>query len=193
MQARAAFYRRVVEALAALPGAAAAAVTTSIPGDDGGSERRLVVDGRTREEDEINVQSIGISPALFETIGLPLVAGRTFTEQENENPDANVALINLRLAQRLWPGQSPIDRRIGFRFGDDIQWLRVVGVAPDVHYEEIGEDTDQSRLNVYVPYAMDGARSMAMLVRAQRIAGRAGGAGARGACSASARPSRCTG
>ena len=38
---------------------------------------------------------------------------------------------------------------------------------PNVHYEEIGEDTDQSRLNVYVPYAMDGSRPMAMLVRAQ--------------------------
>jgi putative ABC transport system permease protein len=164
--ARAAFYRQVVTTLSELPGVSAAAVTTSIPGDDGGAERRLVIDGRTAVEEEINVQSIGISPALFETIGLPLVAGRTFTEQETGNPDANVALINQRLAQRLWPNSSPIDRRIGFRFGDEFQWLRVIGVAPDVHYEEIGEDTEQSRLNVYVPYAMDGSRSLAMLVRA---------------------------
>ena len=78
-----------------------------------------------------------------------------------------MALINQRLAQRVWPNSSPIDRRIGFRFGDEFQWLRVIGVAPDVHYEEIGEDTEQSRLNVYVPYAMDGSRSLAMLVRAQ--------------------------
>lgn len=165
--ARAAFYRQVVTTLSALPGVSAAAVTTSIPGDDGGSERRLVIDGRTAETDEVNVQSIGISPALFETIGLPLVAGRTFTEQETGDPDANVALINQRLAQRLWPNSSPLDRRIGFRFGDEFQWLRVIGVAPDVHYEEIGEDTQQSRLNVYVPYAMDGSRSLAMLARAQ--------------------------
>jgi putative ABC transport system permease protein len=165
--ARAAFYRQVVATLSALPGVSAAAVTTSIPGDDGGTERRLVIDGRTAEQDEINVQSIGISPALFETIGLPLVAGRTFTEQETGDPDANVALINQRLAQRLWPDSSPLDRRIGFRFGDEFLWLRVIGVAPDVHYEEIGEDTEQSRLNVYVPYARDGSRSLAMLVRAQ--------------------------
>ena len=165
--ARAAFYRQVVAALSALPGVTAAAVTTSIPGDDGGSEQRLVIDGRTREEDEINVQSIGISPALFETIGLPLVAGRTFTEQETGDPDAEVALINQRLARRLWPDSSPLDRRVGLRFGDDILWLRVVGVAPDVHYEEIGEDTEQSRLNVYVPYARNGSRSLAMLARAQ--------------------------
>ena len=165
--ARAAFYRQVINALSSLPGVSAAAITTSIPGDDGGTERRLVIDGRTDEQDEVNVQSIGISPALFDAIDLPLIGGRTFTEQETENPDANVALINQRLARRLWPDTSPIDRRIGFRRGDDILWLRVVGVAPDVHYEEIGEDTEQSRLNVYVPYAMDGSRSMAMLVRAQ--------------------------
>lgn len=166
IKARTAFYHNVVTALASLPGAAAAAVTTSIPGDDGGSDRRLVIDGRTQESDEINVQAIGISPGLFDVISLPIVAGRTFTEQENQNPDSNVAILNQSLAQRLWPGSSPIDRRIGFRFGDDTQWLRIVGVAPDVHYEEIGEETEQSRLNVYVPYATDGSRSMAILVRA---------------------------
>ena len=166
IKARTAFYHNVVTALSSLPGAAVAAVTTSIPGDDGGSDRRLVIDGRTQESDEINVQAIGISPGLFDVISLPIVAGRTFTEQENQNPDSNVAILNQSLAQRLWPGSSRIDRRIGFRFGDDTQWLRIVGVAPDVHYEEIGEETEQSRLNVYVPYATDGSRSMAILVRA---------------------------
>ena len=165
--ARASFYRNVVATLESLPGIRAAAVTTSIPGDDGGDERRLVIDGRTSEADEINVQAIAVSPALFETIDLPLLAGRTFTEQENENPDAFVALINQRLANLLWPGASALDRRIGFRAGDAIQWYRVVGVAPDIHYEEVGEGTEQSRLNVYVPYAMNGSRSMAMLARVE--------------------------
>jgi predicted permease len=168
ISARAAFYRNVVNTLAALPGVAAAAVTTSIPGDDGGSDRRLVIDGRTADGDEINVHAIGMTPAFFETIDLPIVTGRTFTERENEDPEAGVALINKRLADRLWPGASALDRRVGFKVGSEIQWLRVVGVAPDVHYEEIGEDTEQSRLNVYVPYATDGSRPMAMLVRADR-------------------------
>jgi putative ABC transport system permease protein len=167
IKARSVFYQNVVATLERLPGVAAAVVTTSIPGDDGGSDRRLVIDGRTSEADEINVQSIGVTAGLFDTIDLRLVEGRDFTEQEALNPDANVALINKDLADRLWPGESPIDRRVGFRFGDDIQWLRVVGVAPDVHYEEVGEDTDQSRLNVYIPYAMDGSRPMALLIRAQ--------------------------
>jgi predicted permease len=164
--ARAQFYSQVASTLSSLPGVAAAAVTTSIPGDDGGSDRRLVIDGMTARGEELNVHSIGITPALFDTINLPVVAGRTFTDAEMLNPDANVALINHRLAERLWPGASPLDRRVGFRVGDEIRWLRVVGVAPDVHYEEIGEETAQSQLNVYVPYAMDGSRPMAILIRA---------------------------
>ena len=76
-----------------------------------------------------------------------------------QNPEANVAHRSTRSwRERLWPGESALDRRIGFRDGDDIHWLRVVGVAPNVHYEEIGEDTDQSRLNVYVPYAHETGR-----------------------------------
>ena len=152
-----------------------------------------MIDGRTAESDEINVQAIGITPTLFETINLPIIAGRTFTGQETENPEANVALINQQLAERLWPGQNALDRRVGFKFGDDIQWLRIVGVAPNVHYEEIGEDTDQSRLNVYVPYAMDGSRPMAILVRAERIARCTGRADARCDCGALARRSRSSG
>ncbi|MFM8534529.1 MAG: ADOP family duplicated permease [Acidimicrobiia bacterium] len=168
--ARATFYQSVARTLSSLPGVASAAVTTSIPGDDGGADRRLVTDGRTQESDELNVQSIAVTSGLFDTINLPIVMGRDFTAAETLNPQSDVALINQELADRLWPGQSALDRRIGFRFGDDIQWLRVVGVAPNVHYEEIGEDTDQSRLNVYVPYGTDGSRSMAMLVRANGLA-----------------------
>ena len=166
IEARAAFYQQVVTTLSSLPGVAAVAATTSIPGDDGGTDRRLVIDGRTADGDELNVQAIGITPALFDAIGLRLEDGRGFTDQEALAPDANVALINRHLADRLWPGLSPLDRRVGFRSGDGIQWLRIVGVTPDVHYEEIGEETDQSRLNVYIPYGMDGSRPMALLVRA---------------------------
>lgn len=167
VRARAAFYSKVVDTLRELPGVSAAALTTATPGDDGGDGRQLVIDGRTERDQSLGVQAIGISPGLFDTIDAPLLEGRTFTDAEMQNPEADVALLNQELARRLWPGESPIDRRIGFRFNDDITWLRVVGVAPNVHYEEIGEDTDQSRLNVYVPYATTPSRQMSMLVHAE--------------------------
>lgn len=166
VRARAAFYERVVTTLAELPGAAAAAITTSIPGDDGGSTQRLVVDGQTSENDDIAIQSIAISPDLFEVLGLPIVEGRTFTATETATREADVALINQGLARRLWPDGSPLNRRVGLRSDGTINWFRVVGVVPDIHYEEVGEETEQSWLNVYLPYATSGSRSMALLVRA---------------------------
>lgn len=170
VSARSAFYRQLVDTLRAVPGVAAAAVTTSIPGDDGGDGQQLVIDGRTGADEAIGVQSIAISPQLFDTIGVSLVEGRTFTDLEMHDPQADVVVINAELANRLWPGDSPLNRRLGFRYANEILWLRVVGVAPNIHYEEVGEDTDQSRLNVYVPYARSGPRSMAMVVRSQAAA-----------------------
>ena len=167
LRARSAFYSKVVDTLRGLPGVSAAALTTATPGDDGGDGRQLVIDGRTERDQTIGVQAIGISSGLFDTIGLRLIEGRTFTDAEMQDPEADVAVLNRELALRLWPGESPIDRRIGFRDNDEIGWLRVVGVVPNVHYEEVGEDTDQSRLNVYVPYATTGSRQMSMLIRAQ--------------------------
>jgi predicted permease len=164
--ARAGFSRRVVSTLTALPGATAAAVTTGTPGDDGGEVRRLVVDGRTSEADEIRIESIGMTEDLFAVLGLPISEGRTFTATEVEDPDADVAVLNQSLARRLWPNESPLQRRIGFRDGPSITWLRVVGVVPDVHYEGIGNATDSSRLNVYLPYGRGGSPAMALLVRA---------------------------
>ena len=164
--ARSAFSRRVASTLAALPGATAAAVTTGIPGDDGGSVRRLVVDGRTAEADEVRIEALGMTEDLFAVLGLTISEGRTFTPTEVEDPDADVAVMNQSLARRLWPNESPLDRRIGFRDGPSTTWLRVVGVVPDVHYEQIGNATDESRLNVYLPYGRGGSTAMALLVRA---------------------------
>ena len=166
VKARAVFYQRVVDTLRAVPGVAAAAVTTAMPGDDGGDGRQLVIDGRTNREDAIGVQSIAITSGLFDTLGLRLLEGRIFTDDEVHNPQADVAVLNQELARRLWPGDSPLGKRIGLRDSENITWLRVIGVAPNVHYEEVGEATEQSRLSVYVPYATSGARSVSMLVRA---------------------------
>jgi predicted permease len=165
VRARAAFFQRVAATLASLPGVASAAVTTSIPGDDGGSPTRAVIDGRAADDDEIGVQVIGTTADLFATLGLNVIDGRDFTAAETLDPEVDVALINRSLAERLWPGQRAVDRRVGFRGERGIAWFRIVGVAPDIHYEEVGEETEQSRLNIYLPYARDGSRSMALLVK----------------------------
>ena len=62
-------------------------------------------------------------------------------------------MINESLARQMWPDQSALERRIGIATADPrtdgVSWRRVVGVAPDLVYEELGEQTEQARLNVY--------------------------------------------
>jgi putative ABC transport system permease protein len=166
-QARAAFFSRVVDAVQALPGVVAVAATTSVPGDDGGNPVRVVTDDRLSPGDEMGAQSITTSAGLLDALGLRLVEGRAFTASEAADPAARVTILNQRLARRLWPSGSAVGRRVGVTGGDEILWLRVVGVAPDLVYEELGEQTEQSRMNLYFPYAFSAPRTMAVLVRVQ--------------------------
>jgi predicted permease len=133
-KARATFFNQAVDALRTLPGVRSAVATSSIPGDDGGGPARMLVDGRTSRGDEVPVQVITSTAGLFDTLGLRVVDGRAFTATEATDPEAGVAMVNDRLARRLWPNESSIGRRIGFRSSDDgLNWFRIVGVAPNVH------------------------------------------------------------
>jgi putative ABC transport system permease protein len=128
--------------------------------------------------DEPGAIRITASPRLFETLGAPLVEGRTFTPEEHRSPAADVVIVNRALARRFWP-EGAIGQRLalvdggGVRDDEPSRWLRVVGVAPDLQYEEFGEETAASRLNVFRPYAAAPGRSLALLLRAKTQAPRA--------------------
>jgi predicted permease len=163
---RARFFERALDAVRDVAGVSTAAATTSIPGDDGGSRARLVTDQRLAPGEDLGAQTIAVTEGLFDAVGLRLIDGRVFTAAEIVDPEARVTVINQRLARQLWPDGSAVGRRIGLAGSRDVTWLRVVGVAPDIVYEELGEQTEQSQRNVYLPYAASASRTMALLVRA---------------------------
>ncbi|MDP1572584.1 MAG: ABC transporter permease [Vicinamibacterales bacterium] len=165
IEARARSFEAMAAALAALPGVETAAATTSIPGDDGGAGVRVVIDGRAGPDEAVPASTIGASASFFDTLGVTLLAGRGLTDAEVRDSEARVTVVNDALARRLWPDGSALDRRLGVRTAGEVSWYRVVGIAPDIHYEEVGEATDQSRLTMYVPSAAMGYRTMALLAR----------------------------
>ncbi len=126
---------------------------------------RIVTDERLAPGDELGAQTISSTGDVFGAIGLRIVAGRTFTTAETVDPEARVTVINERLSRQLWPDGSAVGRRIGIRGGRDVSWFRIVGIAPDVVYEELGEQSEQSQRNLYMPYALSAPRTMAILVR----------------------------
>jgi predicted permease len=79
-----------------------------------------------------------VSAEYFQTMGIPIVRGRSFERADNE-VSLPVAVINQRLADMLWPGQDPIGRRLKSP-GPDSYWIEVVGVANTGKYQFLFED-----------------------------------------------------
>lgn len=75
-----------------------------------------------------------VSPDYFGLLHVPVVKGRAFTPQDF---DSNAAVVSRTLAERQWPGQDPVGKRLklGARNAPDVPWLTVVGVVGDVRYE----------------------------------------------------------
>jgi len=166
--ARARTVEQIVTGLRDVPGVDTAAATGAIPGDDGGGVVRLIPPSPDGSPDrELGAQMIPITSTLFDTLGLSPLEGRTFDSGEADRVDGNSVIVSKRLADQFWPGQSAVGRDLRARAGDGIAAFRVVGVVPDVVYEELGEETPQSRVIVYVPYVRAGWRTMSLLVRAR--------------------------
>jgi predicted permease len=167
-EAKQAFMQSVAQELGSLPGLAGVALTDSIPTDDGGFRARVVAEGGPAERrDEVGIQGIVTLPGFFEGLGRSLIEGRDFTAAESASDGPQVAIVNRALAGTLWPGESAIGKRVGLVYEAGPEWHTVVGVAPHVVYEELGEDTAQSRRNLYLPYGRRTRRAMAVLVRAE--------------------------
>ena len=82
------------------------------------------------------------SPGYFQTLGVPLLAGRDFTDADREGAPW-VALVNQALAHRYWPGQNPVGRRIRMPrlFGiDQDKWITIAGVVGDVRSIRLEEE-----------------------------------------------------
>ena len=160
---RARYFQQVAQRLSAIPGAARAVATGSIPADDGAGAIAIRPAGAA-EDEEIFATAILSMDGLFETLGIQPLAGRTITEAEAMNPESDVVVIGLSLADRLWPGESAVGYNLELPGSGT---FRVIGVVPDLQYEEFGEDGPSTNLQVHFPYARGAWRSMAILMRTE--------------------------
>ncbi|MEX1128492.1 MAG: ABC transporter permease [Vicinamibacterales bacterium] len=131
------FYQQVVERVSGLPGVQKAAVAQNPP-LAGGLLRSVFPEGMdTTTQDRILVQVNSVSPGYLETIDVPLVRGRDFTQTDATGAPL-VVVINETMAERFWPGQEAIGKRFTF-FGDEA-FTTVIGVARNAVYNAVGED-----------------------------------------------------
>jgi predicted permease len=154
-------YRNLIESIEAMQGVQSACLADLAPLDIATSTVSVSIDGHQPPPGQraTRVSSNTVSPRYFQSLGIPLLAGRDFDERDNEEAP-RVVIINETMARRHWPEGDAIGKQ--FRFGDDMSQVQVIGVAEDVKYRTIGEDASP---HVYLPFLQNYSAGMTLLVR----------------------------
>jgi putative ABC transport system permease protein len=144
-----AFYGRLTERARSLPGVAHAALASPLPLTHSTYGTNVRLEGlKPPPGEDFEVNEFFVSSDYFETLGVPVHAGRTFTEADLAAPGTPVAIVSEGVVHRFYGGKSPVGRRIGWR-GDD--WMTIVGVVPDVRLRDLEGPPDPQ---VYFLYPM---------------------------------------
>ncbi|KPK81243.1 MAG: hypothetical protein AMS25_07165 [Gemmatimonas sp. SM23_52] len=158
-------YVRLRERLEAVPGVESATVTSALPLGGGGFIlfRAHLPEGRPEPPTGEEVRGLWdvIHPGYFATMGLPLIAGRGFSEADDEG-SVPVMIVNREFARMMF---GSLDDALGARvrsWRDENIYREIVGIVENVRYFGAG---DEIRGVVYVPHRQVTWRSMAVAVR----------------------------
>src|SRR5262249_739953 len=132
------YFRTAIERAQAAPGVTSATIASNLP-FGGGLARTVFPEG----QDEASgyrgtlTQLNDVTPTFFQTLGVPLVSGRAFTDTDRK-ATVQVAIVNEAMVKQFWPGQDAVGKRFHF-FGENT--LReVVGVVRNTVVNAIGEE-----------------------------------------------------
>jgi putative ABC transport system permease protein len=160
------FWQQLLDRVRALPGVESAAVGTVIPLTDSHSRSDVTMEGMALPtpgnypHPDFHI----VSPGYVETLGIPLLRGRTFTDADNEKAPL-AGMINAMVARRFFPNEDPVGKR--FMFGHPsamhpAEWCTILGVVGDTRLYGLA---NPARLEVYVPLRQKPESSMALLVK----------------------------
>ena len=151
---RSAFYNRVLERVSAMNGVEVASAVNHLPLDGDHWRFPFIVEGATSNENERNSATFRIARAgYFRAMRIDLLEGREFTA-EDANSAARVVVVSKTMADRRWPGQSAIGKRISVEGAERPDWFTVIGVAEDTRQ---GSWTEASLEEMYFPNIVDTA------------------------------------
>ncbi len=161
-----AFLDQLRERIASDPGVAQASFTRRLPLDIGGSSSGPIeVEGyQPAPHENTNVRFDQVGQSFFQTLGIPIVAGRAFTADEVEGRGEPAAVISRAMAARYWKGRDAL--------GGVIHWgsreLRVVGIAADIPWK----DRDEApRPFYYLPLGQSARATMPAMTLVVRTKG----------------------
>jgi len=159
------FYREVSEQVSAMPGVEAAGVTTHLPAltQTRGPYSYETAEGPTEwGADSADVRIV--TPGWMEALRVRLLSGRFFDGSDDfDHP--NVAIVDRKLAERAWPGEDALGKRLQvevFVFGARAKvWAEVVGVVEHLRHDPASEGLEQ----IFLPHAQSPMRTTVLTIR----------------------------
>jgi putative ABC transport system permease protein len=159
-----AFFDQVAEHIKTVPGVKSVGGTDPLPFSNSNATTSFFIEGAPAVPlaDRPEVGQRSVTPAYFETMGVPVLKGRSFTAQDRDNTP-QVIVVNEALASRYWPNQDVIGKRLGFEKDPSKQsWREIVGVVGNVKH--FGLDAE-AKPEVYFPYQQSPRNFMTVVVR----------------------------
>lgn len=158
------FYQQLMERLQRVPGAKSAGASTDLPLEAGWTHLFTPEGYQPPPGAGLNLSNHSVILGQYlQTMGVPLVRGRYFTEQD-DNSSTHVLLVSESLAKRYWPNADPIGKRL--KWGPPQSkdpWLTIVGVVGDVKQGALDIGTTP---HTYEPFLQNTGRSLSVAIRA---------------------------
>jgi len=148
------FADRLLERVSALPGVSASALADAVPFSGGFTATAITPEGHIPDADDPLVAPVfaRVSADYFEALGIDVLAGRSFSPGDVDGA-IPVAIVDRYLAERFWPGQDPIGKRVAQGAatldGANLQYMTVVGVVAQSRVQNL--TGEQALGHVYVP------------------------------------------
>jgi predicted permease len=160
------FSRQVIDAVKSLAPVDAAAVIQGVPMRPGSFWGRFDVENRTQDlSDALPVARLRVvSPGYFNVMQIPVRAGRDFDARDEvgEIGQLRTVIVNQTLADRYWPGENAVGKRIRGDSGNAQPWATIIGVVGDVRYEGLASPPGYE---LYYPEALFPQAAITLLVR----------------------------
>jgi len=165
-----AFYQQLMNKLRALPGAEAVTIMEDRLGSWSSNNSDMMVDGKLPDVSNGSsrtVRSNVAGPDFFTTLGVPLLAGRDFTDSDTAS-SPHVGIVNEEFVKRFLPNQNPLGHVIG---PTGIDWhMTIVGVVKDHKYRSIDEEPIPMAWYMYAQIPIIGKMHAEMRVHGDPLA-----------------------
>jgi putative ABC transport system permease protein len=164
--ARIAFVSDLLARLQTTPGVQRVAISSIIPFGGQRGANGIEVEGRPAAPGQTLIaDQRHISPGYFQAMNIPVSQGRGFQATDDVRAE-QVAIVNRTMANRFWPNENPIDRRVRTTAGfDSGSWFRIVGVVDDVRHVSLSRDPVTE---LYRPIAQTAMSIFTLVVRTDR-------------------------